>query len=171
MNTYLQFLPKDVQARKDLDLRAGDTVRVHVKIQEKGKTRIQLFEGLVLATKHGKETGSTFTVRKVSNGVGVERIFPLYSPNIDKIEIIKRSKVRRSKLYFLRTKVARDIRRKMRNFIGFTASTADLAIAPEDMMEETVEAATETETPVAAEVTTSEAPVAEETASDEPKAE
>lgn len=139
MNTYLQFLPKDVQARKDLDLRAGDTVRVHVKIQEKGKTRIQLFEGLVLATKHGKETGATFTVRKVSNGVGVERIFPLYSPNIDKIEIIKRSKVRRSKLYFLRDKVARDIRRKMRNFIGFTASTADLVIAPEEMMEETVQ--------------------------------
>lgn len=165
MNTYLQFLPKDVQARKDLDLRAGDTVRVHVKIQEKGKTRIQLFEGLVLATKHGKETGSTFTVRKVSNGVGVERIFPLYSPNIDKIEIIKRSKVRRSKLYFLRTKVARDIRRKMRNFIGFTASTADLAIAPEDMMEETVE---ETATPEVAatteEATASEASTEETTA-------
>lgn len=163
---HLQFLPKDVQARKDLDLRAGDTVRVHVKIQEKGKTRIQLFEGLVLATKHGKETGATFTVRKVSNGVGVERIFPLYSPNIDKIEIIKRSKVRRAKLYFLRTKVARDIRRKMRNFIGFTASTADLA-QPEDMMEEvpatdTTDEVNESAAPVGAEAqATAETPAAE----------
>lgn len=146
MNQF-QFLPKDVQARKDLDIRAGDTVRVYVKIQEKGKTRTQLFEGLVLATKHGKETGATFTVRKISNGVGVERIFPLYSPNIDRIEIIKRSKVRRSKLYFLRDKVARDIRRKMRNFIGFTASTADL-VAPEEMMEEAAEVQEEvSETP------------------------
>jgi len=143
----LQFLPKDVQARKDLDLRAGDTVRVHVKIQEKGKTRTQLFEGLVLATKHGRESGATFTVRKISNGVGVERIFPLYSPNIDRIEIIKRSKVRRSKLYFLRDKVARDIRRKMRNFIGFTASTEDL-VKPEEMMEETAPAAEEVSTEV-----------------------
>ncbi len=165
MISNLQFLPKDVQARKDLDLRAGDTVRVHVKIQEKGKTRIQVFEGLVLATTHGKETGATFTVRKISNGIGVERIFPLYSPNIDKIEIIKRSKVRRAKLYFLRTKVARDIRRKMRNFIGFTASTADLAIAPEEMMEEEVPAtveANEAAAPVGAEAqATAETPAAE----------
>jgi len=164
MISNLQFLPKDVQARKDLDLRAGDTVRVHVKIQEKGKTRIQVFEGLVLATKHGKETGATFTVRKISNGIGVERIFPLYSPNIDKIEIIKRSKVRRAKLYFLRDKVARDIRRKMRNFIGFTASTADLAIAPEEMMEEEAPAAeaNETAAPVGAEAqATTETPAAE----------
>lgn len=143
MEATLQFLPKDVAARKDLDLRAGDTVRVYVKIQEKGKTRTQLFEGLVLATKHGKETGSTFTVRKISNGVGVERIFPLYSPNIDRIEIVKRSKVRRAKLYFLRDKVARDIRRKMRNFIGYTATTSDLVVAPEEMMEEEIPAQAE----------------------------
>lgn len=142
MESSLQFLPKDIAARKDMDIRAGDTVRVYVKIQEKGKTRTQLFEGLVLATKHGKETGATFTVRKISNGVGVERIFPLYSPNIDRIEIVKRSKVRRAKLYFLRDKVARDIRRKMRNFIGFTATTADL-VAPEEMMEEEIPAQAE----------------------------
>jgi large subunit ribosomal protein L19 len=84
------------------------------KIQEKGKTRLQAFEGLVLAVKHGSEAGGTFTVRKISSGVGVEKIFPLYSPNIDKIEIVKSAKVRRAKLYFIRDKVARDLKRVLR---------------------------------------------------------
>lgn len=137
-NNINQFIPRDVANRKDLDIRTGDTVRVSVKIEEKGKTRIQAFEGLVIARKHGTEAGGTFTVRKVSHGVGVERIFPLYSPSIEKIEVIRRTRVRRSKLYFIREKVTRDIRRKMRNFIGFFASTNDLA-APEEMMEEVVE--------------------------------
>lgn len=130
-------IPKDLQTRKDLDMRAGDTVRVHVKIQEKGKTRIQVFEGLVISRKHGSEAGGTFAVRKISNGVGVERVFPLYSPNIDKIEVIKRSIMRRSKLYFVRTKVARQIRRTMRNLVQFFSSSADL-VKPEEMMDEEV---------------------------------
>ncbi len=134
-----QFLPKAVQARKDLDLRPGDVVRVYVKIQEKGKTRNQIFEGLVLACKHGAESGGSFTVRKVSNGIGVERVFPLYSPMIDKIEVIRRSRVRQAKLYYVRDKVARDIRRKMRNFIEFFSSSNDLAIPAEEMMAETVD--------------------------------
>ena len=87
MKTALAISPIDTDARKNLDVRAGDTIKVWSKIQEKGKTRLQAFEGLVLARKHGKENGATITVRKVSSGVGVERIFPLYSPNIDKIEI------------------------------------------------------------------------------------
>lgn len=103
-----------MEARKNLDLRPGDTVRVHQKIEEKGKYRIQIFEGLVLARKHGSEAGGTFTVRRVSSGVGVEKIFPLYSPMIDSIEIIKRSRVRRAKLYFIREKVAREARRMLR---------------------------------------------------------
>ncbi len=143
--TPTQFIPKEMLARKDMDIRSGDTVRVHVKIQEKGKTRTQIFEGLVLARKHGTEAGATFTVRKVSNGVGVERIFPLYSPSIDKIEVIKRSKVRRSKLYFIREKVTREIRRKMRNFVSFFSSTEDLVIPEEEMIETKEEAETETE--------------------------
>src|ERR1700742_3088282 len=106
--------PVDVAARSKLDLRAGDTVRVHQKIEEKGKYRIQVFEGLVLARKHGKEAGSTFTVRRVLSGVGVEKIFPLYSPMIEKIEVIKRSRVRRAKLYYIREKVAREARRQLR---------------------------------------------------------
>lgn len=145
-----QFISKDVSNRKDLDIRTGDTVRVSVKIEEKGKTRIQLFEGLVIARKHGTEAGGTFTVRKVSHGVGVERIFPLYSPSIEKIEIIRRTKVRRSKLYFIREKVTRDIRRKMRNFVGFFSSSKDLA-QPEEMMDEVVETPSEAVSDTAAE--------------------
>lgn len=106
--------PVDMETRKNLDLRVGDTVRVHQKIEEKGKTRVQVFEGLVLARKHGTEAGGTFTVRRVASGVGVEKIFPLYSPMIDKIEIVKRSTVRRAKLYYIREKVAREARRMLR---------------------------------------------------------
>ena len=104
-----------MDARKNLDLRPGDTVRVSQKIEEeKGKYRLQVFEGLVLARKHGTEAGATFTVRRVLSGVGVEKIFPLYSPMIDKIEIVKRSRVRRAKLYYIRDKVAREARRQLR---------------------------------------------------------
>lgn len=106
--------PVNMEDRKQLGIRSGDTVSVHQKIQDKGKTRIQLFEGVVLVRKHGNEPGATFTVRKVSDGIGVEKIFPLYSPMIDKIEITRRSKMRRAKLYYIREKVAREIKRQMR---------------------------------------------------------
>ncbi len=107
--------PVKIEERNKIEIRAGDTVRVYQKIEEKDKTRIQVFEGIVLARKHGNEPGATFTVRRVSGGVGVEKIFPLYSPVIDKIEIVKRSNVRRAKLYYIRDKVAREIKRQMRN--------------------------------------------------------
>lgn len=107
--------PADIASRKTLDIRSGDTVRVWQKIQEKGKTRLQAFEGLVIAVKHGKEAGGTFTVRRVASGVGVEKIFPIYSPMIDSIETVKRAKVRRAKLYHIRDKAAKEIRRQMRN--------------------------------------------------------
>ena len=110
----IQVSPIDMDARKNLDLRVGDTVRIWQKIEEKGKTRLQAFEGLVLARKHGTEAGGTFTVRRVASGVGVEKIFPLYSPMIDKIELVKRARVRRAKLYFIREKVAREARRQLR---------------------------------------------------------
>lgn len=102
-------------SRKALDMRAGDSVRVHQKIMERGKFRLQIFEGMVLARKHGTEPGATFTVRKVASGVGVEKIYPLYSPMIDHIEVVKRAKVRRAKLYHVRRKAAKDVSREMRN--------------------------------------------------------
>lgn len=104
----------DKKARKALDIKSGDTVRVHQKIQEKGKTRLQVFEGMVLARKHGTEAGATFTVRKNANGYGVERIFPLYSPMIDKVELVKRSKVRRAKLYYIRDKAVKEINKRLK---------------------------------------------------------
>lgn len=178
MITNTQFISPELASRRDLDVRAGDTVRVHVKIEEKGKTRIQLFEGLVLARKHGSESGGTITVRKVSHGVGVERIFPIYSPMIEKIEVIRRSRVRRSKLYFIREKVTRDIRRKMRNFIDYFSSSSDLIAKEEPMMEEVVEEATGEVAPesvaevVAEEVATPETEAStEEAPVEEPKAE
>ncbi len=115
--------PVNMEERKSLGLRAGDTVRVHQKIQDKGKTRIQIFEGLVLARKHGDEPGATFTVRKIASGVGVEKIYPLYSPLIDKLEIVRRAKVRRAKLYYIREKVAREVRRQMRRMNLVSMST------------------------------------------------
>jgi len=90
------------QMRLDIpDFRAGDTVKVHAKIKEGDKERIQVFQGVVIRKRKGK-MGATFTVRKVSYGIGVERIFPVHSPNIDKVEIVSRGKVRRSRLYYMR---------------------------------------------------------------------
>jgi len=121
--TGVTISPVNMNERKELGIRPGDTVRVHQKIQDKGKTRIQIFEGLVLARKHGDEPGATFTVRKVASGVGVEKIYPLYSPLIDKLEIVKRAKVRRAKLYYIREKVAREIKRQMRRMTMIGSST------------------------------------------------
>ncbi len=115
MNTgNIALSPVDIASRKALDFASGDTVRVWTKIVEKGKTRLQGFEGLVLARKHGTEQGASFTVRKVSNSVGVERIFPLYSPLIDSIEIVKRARTRRSKLYYIREKAVKDVRKRLK---------------------------------------------------------
>ncbi len=118
----------NVEGRAKLGVRSGDTVRVIQNITElkrgrgadkKEKTtknvRKQTFEGLVISVKHGTEAGSMFTVRTTLSGVGVEKVFPLYSPAIDSIEIVKRSKVRRAKLYFIREKAAKAVRRQLRN--------------------------------------------------------
>ena len=119
-----------MEARKKLGLRSGDTVRVWQKIKEGDKTRLQAFEGLILARKHGDEAGAMFTVRKSVDGVGVERIFPLYSPTIDEIEIVRRSKVRRSKLYFVREKASKEIRRQMRNLRKEKPERTDVVKSP-----------------------------------------
>ncbi|MBY0376379.1 50S ribosomal protein L19 [Patescibacteria group bacterium] len=124
----IKFSPVDLEARKKLDFRAGDTIRVWSKIKdEKGKFRTQAFEGMVLARKHGTESGATFTVRRIASGVGVERIFPIFSPMIDKIEVIKKAKARRSKLYYVRVKAVKDVRRKMRSVTAEVEEEAPVA--------------------------------------------
>lgn len=98
------------QMRTDLpEFGPGDTVRVHVKVVEADRERIQVFEGVV-TRRSGGGLSETFTVRKVSSGVGVERVFPLHSPRIDKIEVVRRGRVRRAKLYYLRDRVGRAAR-------------------------------------------------------------
>lgn len=105
-----QFAKKNVP-----DVRTGDTVKVHLKVKEGGKERVQIFEGLVIAVKHGKGLDGTFTARKESFGIGVERIFPLHSPRIVKIERVKQSKIRRSKLYYMRDLSGKNARLKELN--------------------------------------------------------
>jgi large subunit ribosomal protein L19 len=97
------------------DFKTGDTIKVHARIKEGEKERIQVFQGVVIRKRRG-QTGATFTVRKVSYGVGVERIFPLHSPNIDKVEIVTRGKVRRGKLYYLRNLRGKAARIKEKRF-------------------------------------------------------
>ncbi|MEK7179771.1 MAG: 50S ribosomal protein L19 [Patescibacteria group bacterium] len=134
--------PVNIEGRVTLGIRPGDTVRVTQNIVElkkgrgtdkKEKTiknaRKQVFEGLVLSVKHGREAGASFTVRATLSGVGVEKTFPLYSPVIDSIEIVKRSNVRRAKLYFIREKATKQVRRQLRNARMLNVKS-DEAVAP-----------------------------------------
>jgi large subunit ribosomal protein L19 len=140
MKTTINFTPVDIEERKALDFSSGDVVRVWNKIKENdGKTRLQAFEGMVLARKHGMEIGATFTVRRVASGVGVERVFPLFSVMIDKIEIVRRARTRRSKLYYVRDKAIRDVRRKLKKdtrVVKKGATTTTEAVVIEETPEE-----------------------------------
>src|SRR3989344_9338971 len=93
---------------------SGWTIRVNQRIKEGDKTRVQAFEGIVIAQKHGTEAGGTITVRKVSDGFGVEKVFPIHLPSIESVKVVKKSKVRRAKLYYLRDKTTKEIRKKLR---------------------------------------------------------
>lgn len=147
-----------MDSRAALGLKAGDVVRVWQKVvdlkKQKGadkkekvvqNTRRQAFEGTILAVKHGSEAGGTFTVRRVASGVGVERIFPLYSPLIDDVEVLRRTRTRRAKLYFIRRKAASEVKRAMRKQISIDqrGRKADTAQAPAPEASEVVEAAVE----------------------------
>jgi large subunit ribosomal protein L19 len=105
----LQLLEEEARKTNIPTFQAGDTVRVHVRVIEGEKERIQVFEGVVIARKGGSSR-ETFTVRKISYGLGVERIFPLHSPMIDKIDVVRSGRVRRAKLYYLRSKKGRAAR-------------------------------------------------------------
>ena len=152
--------------RHDLpDFRAGDTVRVHVRIKEGEKERIQIFEGVVIQRRGGGH-GATFTVRKVSSGVGVERIFPIESPNVTKLEIKSRGHVRRARLYYLRElsgKKAR-LRSKVRDVASLNvlmspdgeAGTAAEALADEPAADAAVAEEAAPEAPAAGESTASD---------------
>lgn len=120
------------------ELKSGDTVRVHQIIKEKDKERIQIFEGVIIAIKHGKGATATFTVRKMSEGIGVEKTFPLHSPIIKKIEVLKHAKTRRAKLYYIREKAAKEIRKKMKHF-KVEAAPVESAAAEEAPKKETAE--------------------------------
>lgn len=114
MDKLQAFNSKHSGESKLKDLQAGWTVKVFQKIKEGDKTRTQAFEGIVIAKKHGKGITGTVTIRKVANGFGVEKTYPLHLPSIEKVQILKKSKVRRSKLYYLREKSSREIRKKMK---------------------------------------------------------
>lgn len=116
MSELIKLVEADnAQRRTELPtFRAGDTVNVHVKIREGNKERVQVFTGTVIQRRNPSTGGETFTVRKISNGVGVERIFPLLSPNIDKVEIVRLGKVRRARLFYLRGRQGKAARVKER---------------------------------------------------------
>lgn len=114
MSDLIQLVEKELtyESQEHPNFKAGDTVNVHVKIREGEKQRIQQFKGTVIQRKNPNTNGETFTVRKVSNGIGIERIFPLLSPNLDKIEVIRKGKVRRARIYYLRGKQGKAARIK-----------------------------------------------------------
>lgn len=107
------------RAKKIPELRSGDIVKIHRKIKEGEKERLQVFEGIIIAIKGKQSSSPMVTVRKISFGVGVELILPVYSPQIEKIELIKRAKIRRSKLYYLRNKSAKSLRMKYKDIAGY----------------------------------------------------
>ena len=130
------------RSRKYPDFNAGDVVKIHRKIKEGDKERIQLFEGIIIAVKGKQSSSPMITVRKVSNGVGVELILPIFSPSIDKIELVKAAKVRRAKLYYLRGLTAKKSRMKYKDVAEFIPET-EAAAAPETVAEEKAEEAPE----------------------------
>ena len=133
--------------KKMPDLKPGFTVRVHQKIKEGEKERIQIFEGLIIAVSAGNGPDKTFTVRKVVEGIGVEKVFPVYSPNIAKIQVKKSSNVRRAKLYYMRKRSGKSARLKEKHLADEVETPVEVAAEKEEVVAETPVA----EAPVAAE--------------------
>lgn len=114
MHTIHAFAAQHNPTNRFADLRVGMTVRVHQKLKEGEKGKSQVFEGIIIARKHGNEPGATITVRRAAGGYGVEKVYPLRLPSIEKIEVVKQGRTRRAKMYYLREKSAKEIRRKTR---------------------------------------------------------
>ncbi len=112
----METFNKQYLKEKTPDFQAGDIVKVYQKVKEQDKERIQVFEGVLLAKKHGKGIGGTITVRRISQGIGVERVFPLHSPLVEKIEVARKTKVRQGKLYYLRSLKGKKARLKAKEF-------------------------------------------------------
>ncbi len=128
------------QRKEIIDFYAGDVVRVHRKIKEGDKERVQIFEGMVIAMKGGQSSSPMMTVRKVSNGVGVEIVVPVFSPNIEKIDLVKRAKVRKSKLYYVRDKAAKALRFKFTDASDITSKEQDEPVAEKAASQKTEDA-------------------------------
>ena len=114
MNQIAAFQAQLNRSNKFEGVKAGWTVRVNQRIKEGEKTRVQAFEGMVISIKHGAEAGGTVTVRKVTDGIGTEKTFPIYLPTIESVSVVRKAKVRRAKLYYLRDKTTKEIRKKIR---------------------------------------------------------
>ena len=134
------------QRSSEMELCAGDVVKVYRKIKEGEKERTQIFEGMIIAIKGRQSSSPMITVRKVSNGVGVEIVVPIFSPNIEKIDLVKRAKVRRSKLYFVRDKAKKSLRFKFTDVSKLNLSKKEEASPVQEVKEEVVEEVTPEET-------------------------
>ncbi len=161
----IQHVAKSSVARQVPQLKAGYVVRVHQRIQEGGKERIQIFEGLVIGMKGANPENKMFTVRKIVDSVGVEKTFPLFSPVIAKIEVLRAGRVRRAKLYFMRDLAGKGARLKD-GLLGDVATVGDAPVVVEEPVveeEEVTEEVVAEETPEAPaeEVAVAEAPVAD----------
>ncbi|MFZ2975520.1 MAG: 50S ribosomal protein L19 [Candidatus Moraniibacteriota bacterium] len=164
MNNKLVEFNLNQRTTKEMpNFQTGDIVKVYRRIKEGGKERVQVFEGMIIAKKGGQSSSPMITVRKVSSGVGVELVLPVYSPSIDKIEVVKRAKVRRSKLYYIRDKSAKSLRLKYKDIAKF-ASVEDVKV--EEVVAETEKVAEEMPVTEVAEVQAAEAEVVEKAPKD-----
>ncbi|MFA6184199.1 MAG: 50S ribosomal protein L19 [Parcubacteria group bacterium] len=140
--TLIEFNLNQRKVKNYPEFKTGDIVKVHRRIKEGEKERVQIFEGIIIAKKGGQSSSPMITVRKVSGGVGVELVLPVYSPSIDNIEVVKRAKVKRAKLYYIRDKSAKSLRLKYKDIAKFAVAEE---IAEEKVVSESKEDVSEKE--------------------------
>ena len=137
--TLVEFNLNQRKSKNYPEFKTGDIVKVYRRIKEGGKERVQIFEGIIIAKKGGQSSSPMITVRKVSSGVGVELVLPVYSSSIDKIEVVKKAKVKRAKLYYIRDKSAKSLRLKYKDIAKFGASEEPVKEEVIEVKEEVVE--------------------------------